>query len=115
MSSILDPDFLEISELKIENQRLRNQLIVEQNKYNGLSDIICKWIEVYGENYIQIPKSSAAKGPYKGPYISGAMCTDLRSLIDNIMHGNISMKQAYMSLFMAKPWPTMADKINTEA
>ena len=102
MSSILDPDFLEISELKIENQRLRNQLIVEQNKYNGLSNIICKWIGMYGKNYIQIPKSSAAKGPY----ISGAICTDLRSLIDNIMHGNISVEQAYMSLFMA-------DKINT--
>lgn len=104
MSSILDPDFLEISELKMENQRLRNRLIIEQNKYNGLSNVICKWIEIYGENYIQIPNSSAAKGPY----ISGAMCTDLRSLIDNIMHDNISVEQAYMSL-------TMADKINTEA
>lgn len=114
MSSILDPDFLEISDLKIENQRLRNQLIVEQNKYNGLSNIICKWIEVYGKNYIQIPKSSKSSAA-KGPYISGAICTDLRSLIDNIMHGNISMEQAYMSLFMAEPWPTMADKINTEA
>ena len=101
MSSILDPDFLEISELKIENQRLRNQLIVEQNKYNGLPNIICKWIGVYGKNYIRIPKSSkssAAKGPYKGPYISGTMCTDLRSLIDNIMHGNISIEHAYMRI-----------------
>lgn len=104
MSSILDPDFLEISELKMENQRLRNQLIVEQNKYNGLSNVICKWIEVYGENYIQNPSLPIAKGPY----ISGAMCTDLRSLIDDIMHGNISVEQAYRSL-------SMADKINTEA
>lgn len=82
-------------------------MIVEQNKYNGLPNIICKWIEVYGENYIQIPKSSKSSAA-KGPYISGTMCTDLRSLIDNIMHGNISIEQAYMSLFMA-------DKINTEA
>lgn len=104
MSSILDPDFLEISELKMENQRLRDQLIDEQNKHNGLSDVVCKWIEVYGEKYIQIPSSPVAKGPY----ISGALCTDLRSLIDSIIHGDISVAQAYMGL-------TMAGKIIAEA
>lgn len=104
MSSILDPDFLEISELKMENQRLRDQLIKEQNRYNGLSDVVCKWVEVNGEKYIQIPSSPVAKGPY----LSGSMCTDLRSLIDNIMRGDISISEAYICLIMS-------DKITTEA